>query len=250
MTVPKDKMPPPQELRCVWMTAGILTYRLCDRDFDCDDCLLDTALRRHSDPPGAPGSRIIGGKSSISAASRDLRDSYFYNRNHCWARKVTNSRARVGLEPGLTEALLTPRAFVFPPEGQRVQQQQTCLWIVIEGGTLPIESPCTGIIRATNHQLIANPHLLLLQPFDDGWLLELDVEESFLQPSGFLNSEEAGLAYAADQNRFQMMLSGACQTGPLQIGLTMADGGQPLQNIADILGPSKYFSILRKAFPP
>ena len=249
MTIPKQpKRLPPQELQCVWMTAGILTYRLCDRDFDCDDCLLNTALRRHSEQSNASDNGIVS-QSAVSAASRGLRDGYLYSRNHCWVKKVTDSLVRVGLEPGLSQALLTPKAFVLPSDGQRIQRRQTCLWIVIEGGTLPFESPCTGVIRATNHRLIVNPHLLLLQPFDDGWLFELEVEESFLQSADFLNTEGADLAYSSDQNRFQMMLSRACH-GPLRTGFTMADGGQPLRNIAEVVGPDKYFSLLQKVFPP
>jgi glycine cleavage system H protein len=248
MTAPKAKTFPPQELRCVWMTAGILTYRLCDRDFDCDGCLLNTALH-HSAESGAPG-RGAAATNDTRTADKELRRGYLYNRNHCWAKELSDSRVRVGLEPSLAQALLTPKAFVLPPDGQFIQRQQTCLWIVIEGGTLPVESPCTGIVHAANRNLIANPHLLALQPFDEGWLLEIELRESVVESEGFLNPEDAISAYSADQNRFQMMLSGACQTGPLQVGPTMADGGQPLQKIADILGPGKYFSVLRKAFPP
>ena len=35
----------PPEQRCVWMSAGILTYQLCDRGFDCANCPLDKAMR-------------------------------------------------------------------------------------------------------------------------------------------------------------------------------------------------------------
>jgi hypothetical protein len=34
----------PVEL-CVWMLSGVLNYRLCDRDLDCEHCPLDRALR-------------------------------------------------------------------------------------------------------------------------------------------------------------------------------------------------------------
>lgn len=41
---------------CVWMRAGVVTYKLCDRDFDCEHCPLDAALR--NEPlPTAPGHR-------------------------------------------------------------------------------------------------------------------------------------------------------------------------------------------------
>lgn len=31
--------------RCVWMQAGVVGYKLCDREFDCDLCPFDAALR-------------------------------------------------------------------------------------------------------------------------------------------------------------------------------------------------------------
>ena len=31
--------------RCVWMEAGVVGYKLCDREFDCDHCPFDAALR-------------------------------------------------------------------------------------------------------------------------------------------------------------------------------------------------------------
>jgi hypothetical protein len=31
--------------QCVWMQAGVVGYKLCDREFDCDLCPFDAALR-------------------------------------------------------------------------------------------------------------------------------------------------------------------------------------------------------------
>jgi hypothetical protein len=31
--------------QCVWMQAGVVGYKLCDREFDCDRCPFDAALR-------------------------------------------------------------------------------------------------------------------------------------------------------------------------------------------------------------
>ena len=36
---------PTDDLKCLWMEAGILTYRLCTRQYKCDTCSLDEALR-------------------------------------------------------------------------------------------------------------------------------------------------------------------------------------------------------------
>ena len=36
--------PPPT--CCVWMDAGVVNYKLCDRAYDCERCPLDQALHR------------------------------------------------------------------------------------------------------------------------------------------------------------------------------------------------------------
>ncbi|MEN8151646.1 MAG: hypothetical protein ABFS86_17655 [Planctomycetota bacterium] len=38
------------EVPCVWMAAGVLTFRLCDRDLECGDCPLDRAIRNEPQP--------------------------------------------------------------------------------------------------------------------------------------------------------------------------------------------------------
>lgn len=38
--------PQPPAIRCVWMDAGVVNYKLCDRGYDCERCPLDQALHR------------------------------------------------------------------------------------------------------------------------------------------------------------------------------------------------------------
>lgn len=35
---------------CIWMDAGVLTFKLCDRDFDCAHCPLNAALKGSTTP--------------------------------------------------------------------------------------------------------------------------------------------------------------------------------------------------------
>ena len=49
--------------KCVWMTAGILTYKLCDREMDCEHCLLHRALSENS---SARGSKAHGANYKIT----------------------------------------------------------------------------------------------------------------------------------------------------------------------------------------
>ena len=118
----------------------------------------------------------------------------------------------------------------------------------MEGGTLPIDSPLDGSVHETNHLLAAKPHLLSQQPFDEGWLCDLEVGSAAPEAEGLMTSEEAASKYAADQDAFLTSLQSALYGNRSQVGVTLADGGQQLQSIADMLGPAKYFHLVRKLF--
>ena len=45
-SAPEPRMPPPAgALPCVWMSAGLVAYKLCDRGFECEGCPFDQAMR-------------------------------------------------------------------------------------------------------------------------------------------------------------------------------------------------------------
>ena len=33
---------------CIWMSAGLVAYKLCDREFKCEECPLDELMRKES----------------------------------------------------------------------------------------------------------------------------------------------------------------------------------------------------------
>jgi hypothetical protein len=145
-------------------------------------------------------------------------------------------------------ALLAPRAIVYPNKGQMLQKGQTCLWIVMEGGTLPLDAPCGGVVRETNRLLAEQPYLVQNRPFDEGWLMDLQVENAASAVEDLMDAEEARPQFEGDEHHFREMLDSVLRKGQPTVGATMADGGQPLRNIADMIGASRYFSITRKVY--
>jgi hypothetical protein len=37
---------PPGALPCVWMSAGLIAFKLCDREGECEGCPFDRAMRQ------------------------------------------------------------------------------------------------------------------------------------------------------------------------------------------------------------
>lgn len=244
MTSNRCQVVPPDEQRCIWMAAGVLSYQLCDRRFDCEDCPLDAAMRkrypRQESLPRADS-------TPVSSPERLRADRSYSCANHCWVKEIHDRVVRVGIEPGLGRALVAPKTVVLPAEGQRVGQGQTCLWVVMEGGTLPIGSPANGVIRNTNRQLAERPHLLHADPLNHGWCYDLELEDPS-RDFGLAAVEQADPKYAEDEGRFASLLAKELEHGRSEVGLTLADGGQQLESVAEMLGPAKYFALLRKVY--
>ena len=249
------RLVPRDELKCVWMTAGILSYQLCEREFDCEQCPLDAALRMHFARSGAPAGESAMPEAHIEPgppARHGLARDRLYSRGHCWARLKEDgprgaAQFRVGLEPGLAAALLTPRAVVRPAPGEPLRRGQAHLWIVTEGGTFPLVAPLDGTLVHANPELAERPHLLATDPFERGWLYEVEAADAAPETLGLLEPAAAARVFERDERRFQAELARALRPESAAAA-ALPDGGVTLQSVSDMLGPARYFTLLRKVF--
>ena len=237
---------PPDENCCVWMTAGVLQFQLCDREFKCEECPLDLAMRRQvrSSAALAHGAGTPRTAPSTPALKKKLR----YSTNHCWVLKIAPGLFRVGIEPGFATVIGRPRAIVLPPQGQAVRPGQTCAWIVTGGGTLTLEAPIGGSVETANISLRESPHLLHQHPFDEGWLYEVAAGENALQGAGLVSRDRIADTYDADKVRFLAALSGMLRGHQPDGGFSLADIEHRLESILGLVGPAKYFNALKQIY--
>ncbi len=243
--------------RCVWMSAGVLSYQLCERGFDCDHCPLDAALRTRFARNGVDAPADAERPLQPTGRTR-LPADRLYSRGHTWVKPMRRSRdgrrtvACVGLEPGLAAALLAPKTVVLPAVWDRLQRRHHHAWIVMDGGTLPIEAPTDGAVTAIHHELAGEPKTLARAPLGEGWLLEMELTDAELKAGRLMTAEAAEREYATGAARFQGLVARALGgTGPAvdsPVGPTLQDGGVPLQNISDMLGPARYFGLLLQVY--
>jgi glycine cleavage system H protein len=165
-----------------------------------------------------------------------------------WVRSEGERSARIGIEPGFASALVSPKAIVLPALGEHVVRNNVCSWIVLEGGTLPIVSPMDGKVIATNAHLAENPRAVCLSPLGQGWLFELEVDGGVKEDMNNLAIANVARIYGDDERRFQTLLFAEFTKGGTEVGLTLADGGQALENLAEVLGPTKYFKLVRSVY--
>ena len=230
----------PLRQRCIWMSAGILSYQLCDREFDCDRCPLDRAMRMHF-------SSHHGEHRPAPGAGEGAADRRLYSRDHSWTLRTGEGVVRVGLEPSIASVLVDAKEVVLPPAGAFVSPGGYCCWIILPGGSVPLRSPVSGRVVRTNACVAAEPHQISASPMDRGWLFEVQPDPG-LREERLLEKAEAEELYAGDSARFKDLLLESLRVSPEEVGFTMADGGQLLHDALGLLGPERYCNIVLRAF--
>jgi hypothetical protein len=105
-----------------------------------------------------------------------------------------------------------------------------------------------GKVTRTNALLVDQPHDIRDDPFGHGWLFDVSTGADIFNLSFLYRVGEADRYYAEDEKRFQLLVSAEEKRHRSTTGATLADGGQLVQDVASMLGPEKFFSIMMKVF--
>lgn len=237
---------PPKESKCVWMTAGILSYQLCDKEFDCEECPLDIALRQRftQHQPKVVRQR----PASPSKGSEESSVGVLFGRKHLWVKPRGENKVRLGIEPGMASVLVSPMAIVLPALGAQIARNKACSWIVLGGGTLPMISPITGRVTATNGMLAENPHVVCASPLDEGWLFELTVSKDDVNDADVLASADVARIYGDDERPLKHLLCPEPGKRESESYQTQPDHRRAIERLSERLGPTEYLRLLRNIY--
>lgn len=162
---------------CAWMNAGVLTYKLCDRHFDCEHCPLDVALR------GGPISPGFDSRSTLPPACRlavAFPTDRLYSAGHTWLQQLAggNGRLRFGLDGFAAALMACPQYVRWRAAPGSIQAGQAVCSIAFDGGALRLAAPASGRLIACNDALDEDPATLVEEPYSEGWIADLsDVDE-------------------------------------------------------------------------
>ncbi len=220
---------------CVWSDAGVIGFRLCDRAFECERCMLDAALRGDprltlGDSPGPPGH---------PHAPWSFPTDRLYSPGHMWVQVIPSGHARAGIDAcaaWLFPPILTAKA----PSGDLVDRGDPLCVLGFPAGELSPPSPICGSLHAWNDRLAADPGLLASDPYGAGWIAEI-------VPAGSIELDKLEHAEDAARNARLTARHLGRQTA---LGLLSAvepvwiDPGL-LEATQRALGPCSYLQIVR-----
>lgn len=203
--------------KCVWMDAGVVDYKLCDRDYDCEHCSFDEAFC------GERAGLLSRRESSDARACRLDRD-LFYHPSHMWMRIEAGGETRVGLDDFGQRLLGAVYSVALPLWGTEIKHGESCCRAALQSGVATLLSPIAGRITETNLSLRLQPSLVNRDPYGSGWLMLIgptDLEACLKQ---LLYGQKAKGWLAEEIEKLRLLINSFTNDED-NVPLTLNDGG-------------------------
>ncbi len=117
-----------------------------------------------------------------------MSDRILYSPDHLWVR-ILGERARIGITPQKVERFEEVTYIELPDEGDSIEKGEPFGEVETGEEVFELVAPVTGVVVNVNEEIIEEPELLLDDPVEDGWLLEVSIEDP-TELDEFLTEEE------------------------------------------------------------
>ncbi len=104
------------------------------------------------------------------------RNGFYFSENDCWVY-VSGNRARVGVTDYVQKSLSDIMFFTPPALGVDVEQFGELGEIESAKAVFEVVSPLSGRVTAVNEQLLSAPELINENPYELGWIAELELKD-------------------------------------------------------------------------
>jgi glycine cleavage system H protein len=109
----------------------------------------------------------------------DVPDDLKYTAEHEWVRAAEGSNTvRVGITDYAQEALGDVVYVSLPEVGAEVEKGAAVGEVESTKSVSDIYAPLTGVVKARNEKLDAEPELINSDPYGDGWILEIEPSDA------------------------------------------------------------------------
>lgn len=99
-----------------------------------------------------------------------------YTAEHEWVRR-DGETVRVGITAFAQDALGDIVYVTLPEEGARIEAGSTCGEVESTKSVSDLYAPVSGVVTARNEGLDASPELVNSDPYGEGWMFEVRLDE-------------------------------------------------------------------------
>jgi glycine cleavage system H protein len=120
--------------------------------------------------------------------STEYPDGLRYTKEHEWAR-VDGKVATIGITRFAVEQLGDITQVDLPKEGEAVKKDEVFGTVESVKAVSDLFAPCGGKVVKVNSPLADSPEYVNEEPYDEGWMIQVEIESS-ADLEGLMNASE------------------------------------------------------------
>jgi glycine cleavage system H lipoate-binding protein len=258
---------PHEENHCVWMDAGLVSYKLCDKGFDCESCPFDTVMNAQDRPAaGAATTTPAPAEAALDSSltlyedvirrlleplkNPPLPNDRLYFTNHSWAKRMEDGQCKIGVDGFLAQLLKPVMGAVVINAPACVEEDSPYTWLIRDGETCSLHSSIAGTVTATNPTLASRPSMLAADPYDRGWILTLTPRSEKDTAVRGCSSEDFRQCMQDDIESVEALLRSTLANQRREIGPSLFDGGVRVDTIEQWIGKQRHARLLSRLRQP
>jgi hypothetical protein len=228
------------EIKCIWMTSQQVSYKLCDREFDCENCEFDKIFRNHSTKITENESVSNTGQPGLieniikRIEEENFEDKLIYLRNQLVIKNLFGNAYYLGINPIILNFIENVNSIQEFPKNE-IKKNQIIFTLEGNWGKKDFISPISfliiGKISITPIKFNQNKwHSVIL--FNNN-----DMDDIQLNKSDWMQEKNSVVSY----------LNSQIKNKP-SIGKSLMDGGEPVQYLHQYLGKKEFLKLLNGTF--
>ncbi len=210
--------------------------------------LVDVALRRKRERVAAAATVILAAPA-LDAAAPDhpagfrLPGGVFVHGGHTWAYLQASGEARVGIDEFARGVIGRIDRIEVPAPGAALRQGEPAFTVVQGKKRIELVAPLDGVVAAVN----SDPGALRGDTYQAGWLLAVTPDNLAHNLKKLRIAADAAAWIEKETRRFAEFLA-LYSAKPLEVGVTMQDGGQAATGALEKVDGELLQIMLRKFF--
>lgn len=221
-----------QSLKCIWMASQVVEYKLCDNNFDCENCQFDKVMTNLFNDQ-----QSINNKSNIAQVIAEnlnrirFDNQIIYLKNNLVAKKICSDTFYLGLNPIFISFLDDINSVSFTECKKEIAAGQEIIQISGDWGVVSVSAPMNLLI----HDIPGDP---TSGTFKSQWIAIMGTTDQEIEKGKLFQAEWEKLRNTA------INIVEEIKTQIPQVGQTMMDGGNQIRFLHQLVGKSKYLKIL------
>ena len=248
---------------CIWMLAGVVDYKLCDHNYNCESCAFDRVMHSGAVPSEsgqvqtqatinsllAPAPKSLDSKhSTTDFQGYEHAATLFYHPGHAWARIEEGGKVRVGLDHVGQQTLGRLYSIELPATGTVVKQGEQCWQATYQAGEVQMASPVDGIVISVNQTLRQSPSRINRDPYGDGWAFMVEPANLVECLANLYFGPQARIQHQLDIATLNQNISSLLNPNNFNAGVTLPDGGISDLGWTSELAPAQVRQVIESFF--